>query len=200
MRTPQGINFLSFGQAPLIESSGDILSGLLNMDYGVKKLQLGDMNNSKEGATCANSVKDDNQVNISAKLGSMNQMSTRSLPVGKEVEDRSHPNEFNSASSPIQRRQNAPDRTSSKMPSRQLSSLFPARQSLNQSAQKCNAEIASSSNAPFLANTPGSIQKALQSTLAIAAKFEVGVRYGMYNGSPDISSAMNHKAGSSKDK
>ncbi|KAJ8529538.1 hypothetical protein K7X08_036373 [Anisodus acutangulus] len=200
MRTPLGINFLSFGRAPLFD-----------MDYGVKKLQLGDMNNIKEAATCSNSVKDDNQANISAKLGSMSQMLTRSSPgsvprgvnflsVGKEVEDRSHPNEFNRASSSIQRRHIAPDRTSSKMLLRELNSFVPAAQSLNQSAQKCNTEIASSSKGPFLANTPGSIQKALQSTLAFAAKFDLGVKYGVSNGSPDDSSAINHKGGSSKDK
>ncbi|XP_055809696.1 zinc finger CCCH domain-containing protein 65 isoform X2 [Solanum dulcamara] len=173
MRTPQGINFLSFGRAPSSEPSGDTLSGMLNMDYGVDKLQLVDMK---------------------AKLGSINQMSTRTPPgsvprgvnflsVDKAVEDRSHPNECLSASSPIQRRHNAPNTTSSEMPFRQLSSLFPAGQSLIQSAQKCNAEIASSSKAPLLANTPSSIQKALQSTLAFAAKFDLGVKYGMSNGS-----------------
>ncbi|KAK4373090.1 hypothetical protein RND71_008474 [Anisodus tanguticus] len=197
MRTPQGMNFLSFGRAPSAEPSGDTLL-------------LGDMKNSKEAATCAkrdDSVKDDNQANISAKLWSMNEMSIRtppgSVPQGVNflsVKDRSHPNEFNSTLSSIQRRQNAPDRTSREMPFRQLSSLFPAGQSLNQSAQKCNAEIASSSKAPFLANTPGLIQKALQSTLAFAAKFDLGVKYGMPNDSPDISSTINHKAGSSKNR
>lgn len=172
-RTPQGMNFLSFGRAPSAEPSGDTLSGVLNMDYGVDKLQLVDMK---------------------AKLGSINQMSTRTPPgsvprgvnflsVDKAVEDRSHPNECYSASSPIQRRQSAPNTTSSEMPFRQLSSLFPAGQSLIQSAQKCNAEIASSPKAPFLANTPSSIQKALQSTLAFAAKFDLGVKCGMSNGS-----------------
>uniref|UniRef100_M1B5U8 Zinc finger CCCH domain-containing protein 65 n=1 Tax=Solanum tuberosum TaxID=4113 RepID=M1B5U8_SOLTU len=172
-RTPQGMNFLSFGRAPSAEPSGDTLSGVLNMDYGVDKLQLVDMK---------------------AKLGSINQMSTRTPPgsvprgvnflsVDKAVEDRPHPNECYSASSPIQRRQSAPNTTSSEMPFRQLSSLFPAGQSLIQSAQKCNAEIASSPKAPFLANTPSSIQKALQSTLAFAAKFDLGVKCGMSNGS-----------------
>lgn len=212
MRTPQGMNFLPFGRAPLAEPSSDTLSSMLNKDYEVEKLQLGDKNNSKEGATCSkrdDSVKDDNQANISARLGSMNQMSTRNPPgsvprgvnflsVDKAVEDRSHPNEFNSASSPIQRRQNAPNTTSTEMPFRQLSSLFPAGQSFP-SAQQCNAEIASSSKSPFFENTPSSIQKALRSTLAFAAKFDLGVKYGMSNGSPDISSTINHKAGSSKE-
>lgn len=171
-RTPQGMNFLSFGRAPSAEPSGDTLSGMLNMDYGVDKLQLVDMK---------------------AKLGSINQMSTRTPPgsvprgvnflsVDEAVEDRSHPIECYSASSLIQR-QSAPNTTSSKMPFRQLSSIFPAGQSLIQSAQKCNAEIASSPKAPFLANTPSSIQKALQSTLAFAAKFDLGVKCGMSNGS-----------------
>ncbi|MCD9641850.1 hypothetical protein HAX54_028306 [Datura stramonium] len=215
MLTPQGINFLSFGRAPSPEPSGDTLSGMLNMDYGVNKLQQGDMNNSKEAATCAkrdDSVKV-NQANISAKLVSMNQMSTRTPPgsvprgvnflsVDNAVDDRyrSHPNEFNSSSSPIQRRHNAPNTPSSETPFRQLSSLFPAGQSLIQSTRTCNAEIASSLKAPFLANTPRSMQKAFQSTLAFAAKFDLGVKCGMSNGSPDISSAINYKAGSSKDR
>ncbi|XP_059318467.1 uncharacterized protein LOC132068781 isoform X3 [Lycium ferocissimum] len=197
MRTAQGMNFLSFGRAPSAEPNGDTLL-------------LGDMKNSKEAATCAkrdDSVKDDNQANVSAKLRSMNQMSTRTPPgsvpqgvnflsVDKTVEDRSHPNEFNSTTLPIQRRQYAPDRTSRVMPFSQLSSLFPA----GQSAQKCNVEIASSLKAPFLADTPGSIQKAIKSSLAFAARFDLGVKYGMPNGSPDISSVINHKAGSSKDR
>ncbi|CAN4121850.1 unnamed protein product [Withania somnifera] len=213
-RTPQGMNFLSFGRVPLAKPSSDTLSSMLNMDYGVESLQLGSMNNSKEVATCSkrdDSFKDDSQANISAKLVSMNQMLTGNPPgsvprgvnflsVDKAVEDRSHPNEFNCASSPIERRQNAPNTTSNEMPFRQLSSLFPARQSLIRSAQKCNAEIACSSKSPFFANTPSSIQKALRSTLAFAAKFDLGVKYGMSNDSPDISSAINHKAGSSKDR
>ncbi|KAF3646572.1 hypothetical protein FXO37_20379 [Capsicum annuum] len=212
VRTPLGVNFLSFGRAPLAEPSRDTLTSMLNMDYGVDKLQLGDMNNSKEAATCSkrnDSVKDDNQANVSAKLRSMNQMSTRNPPgsvprgvnilsVDKAVKNRLHPNDFNSASSPIQRRQNALNTTSTEMPFRQLSSLFPAGQSLIQSAQKCNAEVSSSSKAPLLANTTSSIQKALSSTLAFAANLEV--KYGMPNGSPDISSAINHKAGSSRDR
>ncbi|PHU01926.1 hypothetical protein BC332_27177 [Capsicum chinense] len=212
VRTPQGVNFLSFGRAPLAEPSRDTLTSMLNMDYGVDKLQLGDMNNSKEAATCSkrnDSVKDDNQANVSAKLRSMNQMSTRNPPgsvprgvnilsVDKAVKNRLHPNDFNSASSPIQRRQNALNTTSTEMPFRQLSSLFPSGQSLIQSAQKCNAEVSSSSKAPLLANTTSSIQKALSSTLAFAANLEV--KYGMPNGSPDISSAINNKAGSSRDR
>lgn len=170
---PQGMNFLSFGRAPSAKPSGDTLSGMLNMDYGVDKLQLVDMK---------------------AKLGSINQMSTRTvsgsvprgvnfLSVDNAVEDRSHPSERHSAESPIQKRQNIPNTTSSETSLRQLSSLSPAGQSLIQSAQKSNAEIASSSKAPFLANTPSPIQKALQSTLAFASKFDLGVKYRMSNGS-----------------
>ncbi|XP_075081525.1 uncharacterized protein LOC107763042 isoform X1 [Nicotiana tabacum] len=207
-RTPQGINFLSFGQAPSAEPSGDTYSGLFNMDYGVKKLLPGGMNNSIEAATCAKrdgSVKDDNQANLSASLWSMNQMSTRtphaSAPRGisflsaeKAAQDISRPNEFNRASSPIQRRPSAAEKTSDEMPFRQSSSLFPAGQSLNyQSAQKCSMGIASSSKTPFLANTqPSSIQKALQSTLAFAAKFDLGVKFGTSNGSTNITSSINH--------
>ncbi|MCD7473137.1 hypothetical protein HAX54_014763 [Datura stramonium] len=81
-RTPKGVTFLSHGKslqgdarkpeeaglsskaddvgkfssqiidAPSPEPSGT-LSGMFNMDYGVNKLQQGDMNNSKEAATCA---------------------------------------------------------------------------------------------------------------------------------------------------
>ncbi|XP_028060170.1 zinc finger CCCH domain-containing protein 65-like [Camellia sinensis] len=204
----KGINFLSFGKAPL-------------KDCGIpKSTSFGDSNKDKQAAS---SPKKD----VGLKIGNQTGQITRDVvPIWSEIPKRTptmppqginflsfgkvpldHPKD-NDVVSSVQERETAPKRQIPSSKSwKQLSSSLPLGQSVDQLTDEHGKDTPSSalkalwSNMPNaaqkerLSNMRNSAQKALMSTLAFAAEYESRIKMDC---PPDVSSNFNKESSSSQ--
>ncbi|XP_027173694.1 uncharacterized protein LOC113773280 [Coffea eugenioides] len=190
-KMPRGINFLLFGKRPLDES--------LNRDYGVSESLLGQVSKSKLVDSPLKSevrVKIDNQaaqssadlelkVNKTANIVSPSSMpqAMKFLSYGKTpvdnptaISQRDTLRSIVNVGLPlVQRKEYALDglKFFPAMPQRSASSSQPFDQSLDQPS---TGGMSSFSKTSLLLNAPTSVQKALRSTLAFAAKLDSEIK------------------------
>lgn len=198
-KMPRGINFLSFGKRPLDES--------LNKDYGVSESLLGQVSKGKlvdlplKSEGC---IKIDNQAGQSSadleskgnkpvNIGSPSSMpqATKFLSHGKTPVDNPTAisqcdtlrSNVNMGLPLVQEKEYALDglKFSPAMPQRSAFSSRPLNQSLDQPG---TGGMSSFSKTSLWLNTPTSGQKALQSTLAFAAKLDSEIKLNQSLGTP----------------
>lgn len=200
-KTPKGINFLSFGKRPLDDS--------LNRDNGVSESLLGQLGKSKlvDSSSSEGGVKIANQAGQSSSElePNMNKIANVVSPLSKpeSMEFLSfgksavgNPSAVSQADMlrdnvnmgllQIHEKKNALDavKSSHAMPHRLSSLSQQFYQCLDQTgAGNCGAK-SSSMKTSFLLNTPTSVQKALQSTLAFAAKLDSEIKLERSLGTP----------------
>ncbi|KAA8523263.1 hypothetical protein F0562_009686 [Nyssa sinensis] len=193
---PQGINFLSFGRAPLDDSSSKKSCGLpSHSDYGIGKSLLGD--SIKDKLAGASTKRDDgvkvgNQTSHSASdmVQNFNEIPKRtpavappginSLSFGKAPSDDSSNNRQgslpsngdNGVASSVQEREIASDKPQilSAVPWRLPSSSLPSAQSLDRLVDGPSKSTPNSAQKAFLSNTSSSAQKALLSNTSSSAQ------------------------------
>ncbi|XP_031117109.1 uncharacterized protein LOC116020743 isoform X2 [Ipomoea triloba] len=200
-RIPQGINFLSFGRAPLADpSSKTIIPNLLNRDYRIGKLQLGEFSKGKEdtasspssGDSCRNEMTTGTPPKSMPRGLSLLSFDKVSSDVTSSTEQAIICNkEYKIGSPVVQGIQGSLSRLGG---SREIqfmfaSSSFPSNQLLGQSAVEHSEGLPNSSKTTFLANIPSSAQRSLLSTLAFAAKFESGIKLDQSIGGASVASS-----------
>ncbi|KAI3443619.1 hypothetical protein Pfo_000284 [Paulownia fortunei] len=197
-RKPRGINFLSFAQPSSDDSSSKMFSNFLsNSNNETGKSVIDDMGESKVTCSLPESgeiLKVNRQMNQSATIivRDLNEKVNRTLlTVPQHINflsfDKTHLDDsilkeranlhFNKddiALSFVKERQSTPSKLQDtiKMPS--LSFAGPS----DQSTGGQNANLSGFFKTSFLSNTPSSVQKAVQSTLAFAANFEPDIKVG----------------------
>ncbi|CAI9764271.1 unnamed protein product [Fraxinus pennsylvanica] len=217
-RKPVGINFLSFGKVPSDDSNSKTFSSLFSTENNeFEKSSLDDSTKAKHARfsqkSCDN-VQVDSQTSESTvdlvqnMKENAKRTSTVAAPWGTNflsfdkgpLDDSSvknqaglRPNDGNILLPFVQEKEVAPDgvQIPTKMPSN------PFGLSIDPSAAGCSTNISSSSKTSFLLNTPSSVQKAVQSTLAFAAKFEPEIKLSRSIGSPAFRGNINSEAGNS---
>lgn len=196
-RKPRGINFLSFGQPSSDDSSSKIFSNLLsNCNNETGKSVINDVGKGK--LTCSlpeigGILKVNRQMNPSATnlVSDLNEK-VNGIPltvpqhvnflsfnrthlddsISKETANL-HPNKGDTALSFVRERQSTTKlRDTTKMPLLSFGGLW------DQATGGQNANLSSSFKTSLLSNTPSLVQKAVQSTLAFAAKFESDIKVG----------------------
>ncbi|XP_031115482.1 uncharacterized protein LOC116019440 isoform X1 [Ipomoea triloba] len=198
-RIPHGINFLSLGRAPLIDSSSKTIPSFLNRGYRIEKLQLDEFSKGKDtasspriGDSCTNEMTTRTPPKSMPRGISLLAFGKVSLDVTSSTEQAVICNkEYKTASPVVQGIQGSLSRLggSREMHFKFESSSFPSYQLLGQSAVEHSEGIANSSKTTFLPNIPSSAQKALQSTLAFAAKFESGIKLDQSIGGASVASS-----------
>lgn len=217
-RKPVGINFLSFGKVPSDDSNSKTFSSLFSTENNeFEKSSLDDSTKAKHARfsqkSCDN-VQVDSQTSESTvdlvqnMKENAKRTSTVAAPWGTNflsfdkgpLDDSSvknqaglRPNDGNILLPFVQEKEITPDRLQipTKMPSN------PFGLSIDPSAAGCSKSISSSSKTSLLLNTPSSVQKAVQSTLAFAAKFEPEIKLSRSVGSPAFRGNINSEAGNS---
>ncbi|KAL3642938.1 hypothetical protein CASFOL_013753 [Castilleja foliolosa] len=171
-RKPQGINFLSFARPTSDDSSSKMFSKLLSNSNNKTREPL--MDNTGEGTpTCSLPAssgipKDDTQMNQSVNnlVRDLSEKVNGNLP-----QQRSSSFDKNHLDDPIisERANFHYEKGGSDLPS------VNERQS---ALSGLSENVSTSFKTSFLTNTPSSVQKAVQSTLAFAENFEPGIRVG----------------------
>ncbi|CAA3013335.1 zinc finger CCCH domain-containing 65 isoform X4 [Olea europaea subsp. europaea] len=217
-RKPAGINFLSFGKVPSDDSNGKKFSRLFSSENNeIETLSLDDSTKAKQACFSQKScddVKVDSQTSDSTvdlvqnMKENAKRTSTVAAPWGTNflafdkspLDDSRIKNQAGLRPSDdsillpfVREKEVTPDRHQilSKMPSN------PFGLSIDPSAAECSPSISSSSKTSFLSNTPSSVQKTVQSTLAFAAKFEPEIKLSRSIGSLDVRGSINREAGNS---
>ncbi|XP_022873989.1 uncharacterized protein LOC111392829 [Olea europaea var. sylvestris] len=217
-RKPAGINFLSFGKVPSDDSNGKKFSRLFSSENNeIEMSSLDDSTKAKQACFSQKScddVKVDSQTSESTvdlvqnMKENAQRTSTVASPWGTNflsfdkgpLNDSSvknqaglRPSDGNILLPFVQPKEVTPDRLQipTKMPSN------PFGLSIDPSAAGCSQSISSSSKTSFLSNTPSSVQKAVQSTLAFAAKFKPEIKLSRSIGSLDVRGNINREAGNS---
>ncbi|XP_022841871.1 zinc finger CCCH domain-containing protein 65-like [Olea europaea var. sylvestris] len=211
-RKPVGINFLSFGKILTDDSSGKKISSLFSTENNeIEKSSLDDSAKAKQACnsqkSCDN-VKVDSQTRESTvdlvqnMKENAQRTSTVASPWGTNflsfdkgpLNDSSvknqaglRPSDGNILLPFVQPKEVTPDRL-------QIPTKMP---SIDLSAAGCSTSISSSSKTSLLLNKPSSVQKAVQSTLAFAAKFEPEIKLSRSICSPAVRGNINGEAGNS---
>lgn len=206
LRTPKGINFLSFGKAHPLESGS-------NKDQGISESSLSEPNEStlrRSPPRYDGGAKTENQSGQSSlesetnKCKAADMISPAPRPQGMKFLafgeiPRDNTNAVgqaglvccntNSGLPLVQERENVLDglKFTNEMPNRLASSPNPFCQSSNQCGPRNAVGISSSQKISLLSNTPNSVQKALQSTLAFAAKFDSQIKLDQAIGTSGVS-------------
>lgn len=189
-RKPQGINFLSFGQPPSDDSSNKILSNLLsNFNDGMGKSVIDDKGKGKltcslaQGAGHPNANRQMNESAISLVSNVTEKANGTPLTVPQNVKFLS----FNRSPLDVSTSKESANLDSSK--GETASSFVEDRQNtgklqdspsfggpLHHSTGGWSANLSSSFKTSLFSNTPSSVQKAVQSTLAFAAQLEPDIK------------------------
>ncbi|KAL2555244.1 uncharacterized protein Fot_08863 [Forsythia ovata] len=218
-RRPQGINFLSFGKVSS-DNSNTFSSLFSSKNIEIEKVSLDESTKGKQARFSLNSrdnVEVDGQTSQSTVnlIQNMKENAVRTSAVAAPwgtnflsfdkgpLDDSSvknqaslRPSDVNIALPFVQEKEVTPDRL--QIPTK-MSSL-PFGHSIDHSAAGCTTSISSSLKTSFLSNTPSSVQKAVQSTLAFAAKFEPEIKLSRSIGSPAVCGNIKGDAGNSRTK
>lgn len=214
--TPRGINFLSYGKAPLEDSSSkksSSFSFISNLEIGKSPLS-----NSSKNEQAGSSAKRDDGVKVDSQTGQGASSRTPAvaprgvnlLSVGTAQLDSYFSKkqagfgfeEDNAVPLTVHERASVTNKfqiRNSVVPQLPSSSL-PHGQSMDQLVDVRSKSTLSFSQGPLLSSTPSSVQKALRSTLAFAAKFQSEVKKDRSYGSPAVGTDFSKEASSSQNK
>lgn len=208
--TPRGINFLSYGKAPLEDSSSkksSSFSFISNLKIGKSPLS-----NSSKNEQVGSSAKRDDGVKVGSQTGqgAVAPRSVNLLSVGTAQLDGHFYKkqagfgfeEDNAVPPSVHERASVTNKfqiRNSVVPQMPSSSL-PHGQSMDQLVDVRSKSTLSFSQGPLVSNTPSSVQKALRSTLAFAAKFQSQVKKDRSYDTPAVGTDLSREASGSQNK